>query len=1476
MRDKIYEQARILIIDDDAIAAEVLCRTLEAEGYRHVEWILDPRDAIEKYRRLEPDLVLLDWMMPQLSGSAVLQQLRAEIAPADFLPILVVTALPNIETKQEALGSGATDFLHKPYDPSEIVLRVANLLLARFLHLELTEQNELLERRVQQRTAELWDANAALKAESAERARVQRAVERITEEWKQSFDAIPDHVCILDLEGRILRANRTMREQFEPIHGNLEGLDYRLCYCGSASSEMHPPCVEVLAKNRPVAWEGEVPGLDGWFSIAGYPLSESGVQWGAISVVRDLTARKQAEEALREAQEELEERVRSRTEELRRANEALSNAAAVQTVVQHALEKSESRLRAVFDENPLMLVTVDAAGLIRSISRFGAEQLGYAPEELIGKPQSLLYHHDDQQAAADHLAHCLACSALNQPIEVRKVRKNGNVLWARETARAFGSNGSELALVVCEDITERKRMREALRASQERSRAIFDQAPAGFCQITFEGQFERVNPKLCELFQYSSDELLKLNVADITHPDDLPRSLELIGEIAAGRRESFAIDKRYLRRDGSVMGAFSTVSVLRDLEGRPESLIAVVEDMSARQEAEQRLRFQAHMLDNVGEAVIATDPAGLIVYANDCAETLYGWRKEELIGQSVVDMIAPQPNRQQAAVIVEKLRNGETWSGEFPVQRRDGTTFDAFVINSPLVDERGELIAIVGISKDITERKRAETALRESEERLREFLDHAPWAVYMKDTTGRYLLVNRQCEQVLHVSAADAIGRKDSDLASLSGAAENFAAQDREVLASGQVKYFEDRLSLADGIHIFSSVKFPMRDAGGEPYAVCGISIDVTEQKRTQEQLNRFFTLSLDLLTTVGFDGYLKELNPSWEAMLGWSVDELKSRPLYEFVHPDDLEKTRTEAERIVSELKTTSFENRYRCKDGSYKLLSWQARADVESQLIYATARVITGTRQIETALRESEERFRSIADDVLDKAALGIIILDSSFHIAWANETIGVFFGAPRADLLGAAKPRSLFDWLKNIFAEPEVFASKVLATYENNTYVERLEAHVLPAEGREERWLQHWSQPIETGLYAGGRIEFYTDISELKRAEQAVHLAMAEAERANRAKSEFLSRMSHELRTPLNAIVGFAQLAELDAETPDERENVEQIQAAGAHLLQLVNEILDLASIEAGRMALSVRVVPLHVALHAALALVRPMAAVRKVELIEAGCHQYVVADEQRLQQVLLNLLSNAIKYNKEGGSVRVTCDRTAHDFVRLEVHDTGVGIDAFDLSGLFQPFQRLHNSDASTQGIGLGLAISRRLMDAMGGSIAAESTRGVGSVFWIELPAADGIPDTDDVPPTRAASPPARAAGAELTLLYIEDNPSNAKLVERVLAHRSNARMITAPDGRTGLEMARQHRPVLILLDLDLPDMRGDQVLTWLKSDPLTADVPVVILTADATRAEAARLSELGAVAYLTKPFQVPHLLETIDSALGGKLPKTPAP
>jgi len=378
-----------------------------------------------------------------------------------------------------------------------------------------------------------------------------------------------------------------------------------------------------------------------------------------------------------------------------------------------------------------------------------------------------------------------------------------------------------------------------------------------------------------------------------------------------------------------------------------------------------------------------------------------------------------------------------------------------------------------------------------------------------------------------------------------------------------------------------------------------------------------------------------------------------------------------------------------------------------------------------------------------------------------------------------------------------------------------------------------------------------------------------AKEQSERADRAKSEFLSRMSHELRTPLNSILGFAQVLQMGGGLPTRAlECVQHILKGGRHLLRLIDEVLDIARIESGRLPLSVEPVLVSDAVSQTLEMVRPIAESRGIQLasdMSRHCQQHVMADRQRLHQVLLNLLSNAIKYNQTNGSVRISCQAENKNVVRIKVEDTGTGTASEDQARLFAPFERLAAAQTDVEGTGLGLALSKHLVQAMGGAIGLLSQIGKGSTFWIELPVAEAPVERvrrQEVLTARPADPVPQS----LKVLYIEDNVANVQLIEHVLSFRSQVKLLTAMQGRLGLEFAIENRPDLILLDLHLPDIRGDVVLRELQADSRTRGIPTIMISADATPGEIRRLRDAGATDYLTKPLDVEKLLHILDEHL----------
>jgi PAS domain S-box-containing protein len=949
----------------------------------------------------------------------------------------------------------------------------------------------------------------------------------------------------------------------------------------------------------------------------------------------------------------------------------------------------------------------------------------------------------------------------------------------------------------------------------------------------------------------------------------------------AGQR---ALVRETLRRDGHVRGlelelrttGGETRTVLlsvepAELDGTRRLLGSFV-DITDRERRDAEAREREARLREITETVqrafwLRDVDDAAVLYASPGVERVFGVCREELYRNpgALEALIHPDD---RAAVIAE--RDAMTYAGdrEFRIVRPDGKTRWIRTWSAPTRIEGGRVMRLAAVSEDITDERWLRETLRSSERQFRMLVDSvSDYAIVMLDPTGLITRWNTGAARITGYSAGEVVGRHFSLFYPLRLAEAGHPQHELDAsLAAGRYQEEGERVR-KDGSHFWADVILtPVRDDAGVLVGFAKVMRDVTERKEIVEALRaseaRFRLLaenSRDLIRTYDADGTIRYASPSCSAVLGYDPDELIGRSSTGLQHPEDSAGSDERRRALVAADGDRTVTYRNRRRDGSYVWLEATVRAlrDEDSGEVVGfqeAARDIGERKRAEDALRDSEERFRLLAENSTD------VIARSSTDgvIRYISPASRLLYGYEPEDMIG--RPGWEFIHPDDVEALRADLASRAARSEDatNEYRVKRSDgAHV---------WVEARSH-ASRDAGSGAVIEFYTsvrDISERKQAEAAVGRAREEAEQANNAKSEFLSRMSHELRTPLHAILGFGELLGRDGLRPDQRDKLVQILRGGRHLLDLINEVLDLSRIERGQLGISLE--PVHAGDLAAetLALVEPLAAARSVTLpaLAGALDVHVRADRQRLKQVLLNLLSNAVKYNREGGEVRVAHTRTDSGTVRITVTDTGIGIRAQDLSRMFDPFERLGAEATDVEGTGLGLALCKRLLEVMGGEIGVESAVGEGTTLWLELPLA-AAPQARRAP----VSPPpsAHVRGPARNVLYVEDNPSNIKLVETILAERPEVTLIVATQGSLAVDLAREHRPALVLLDLNLPDMSGEEVLGRLRSDPRTAGIPVVIVSADATPGQIVRVRQAGADDYLTKPFGLERFLGVIDGA-----------
>ena len=667
------------------------------------------------------------------------------------------------------------------------------------------------------------------------------------------------------------------------------------------------------------------------------------------------------------------------------------------------------------------------------------------------------------------------------------------------------------------------------------------------------------------------------------------------------------------------------------------------------------------------------------------------------------------------------------------------------------------------------------------------------------------------------------------------------------------------------------------------------IGTDNTARKQAEEALAEAGALQNAIFNSENFSsiatdakGVIQVFNVGAERMLGYAAADVRNK-----ITPADIsdpQEVIARAEALSRELGTVItpgfdalafkasrgiediYELTYIRKDGTRfpAIVSVTALRDAQSAII---GYLLIGTdnsarKHAEEKLRGTEESFRLMVESVSDYA---IVMLDPEGRIvSWntgaqrikgyqADEIVGRHFDTfyPREDVV-AGKPQRDLD------------TAAASGRHEDEGWRIRKDGSMF------------WANIVFTAIrdQAGnlrGFAKLTRDLTERNKVESALTNAKAAAEKANQAKSDFLSSMSHELRSPLNAILGFAQLMESDSPAPTaaQNESIIQILNAGWYLLDLINEILDLATIESGKLSMSLEPVSLNDLLQECQSMIEPLALKRGVRTTfpPKDTPFCVHADRTRIKQVLINLLSNAIKYNRVDGSVVVDCTAsTSSGRIRIAVSDTGQGLSPEKLSQLFQPFNRLGQEVSGEEGTGIGLVVSKRLVELMDGAIGVESTVGTGSMFWIELQSTAPLTLPGLVEAKSVEEPEAVMPEGMRTLLYVEDNPANLNLVERLIARRNDLRLISAVDGIRGVEMARASLPDVILMDINLPGISGIEALKILREDTTTSHIPVLALSANAMPRDIQRGLEAGFFRYLTKPIKVSEFLDALNVAL----------
>ena len=1027
----------------------------------------------------------------------------------------------------------------------------------------------------------------------------------------------------------------------------------------------------------------------------------------------------------------------------------------------------------------------------------------------------------------------------------------------------------------------------------------------------------------------------KITPADISDPQEViaraeALSLELGTTITPGfealvfkayRGIEDIYELTYIRKDGSRFPAVVSVTALRDDHEGIIGYLLIGTDNSARKRAEEALlkagALQSAIFNSANFSSIATDEKGVIQIFNVGAERMLGYAAAEVMNKiTPADISDPQEVIARAEALslelgttimpgfealVFKASRGIEDIYELTYIRKDGSRFPAIVSVTALRDERDGIIGYLLIGTDNSARKRAEEALLKAGALQSAIFNSANFSSIATDEKGVIQIFNVGAERMLGYAAAEVMNKITpadiSDPQEVIARAEALSLElgttitpGFEALVFKAYRGIEDIYELTyirkDGSRFPAIVSVTaLRDERDGIIGYLLIGTDNSARKRVEEKLRwteESFRLMVESVTDYAIvmldpDGLVVSWNTGAERIEGYRAEEIVGRHFSQFYLSDDIQngKPRRDLEVVAAKGRFEDEGWRVR-KDGSTfwaNVVFTAIRDQAGNARGFAKlTRDLTGRKQAEFAQKQLDQRLRDqqfYTRSLIESNIDALMATDPLGIITDANQQMEALTGCTRDELIGTP--------FKNYFTDPARAAASIERVLSENK-VTNYELTARGKDGKEtvvsynattfydrDRTLQ--------GVFAAAR-----DVTERKRLDEALleknvelERARAAADKANLAKSDFLSSMSHELRSPLNAILGFAQLINSDSPPPTASQlaSIDQILHAGWYLLELINEILDLAQIESGKLALSQEATSLEEVMLECRAMIEPQGQKRglKMTFPRFDIPYFVDADRTRLKQVLINLLSNAIKYNRANGTVAVDCARSGPERVRISVRDTGAGLSPNMLMQLFQPFNRLGRETTEEEGTGIGLVMSKRLVELMGGLIGVESTVGLGSVFWFELNAA--------VPPQLAADPtkPAEVAQAPIqrdaplrTLLYVEDNPANLMLVEQLIARRRDLRLLTARDGNLGIQLARAHQPEVILMDINLPGISGIEALKILREDSATAHIPIVALSANAMPRDIEKGLLAGFFRYLTKPIEVNQFMNTLDAVL----------
>lgn len=1058
-------------------------------------------------------------------------------------------------------------------------------------------------------------------------------------------------------------------------------------------------------------------------------------------------------------------------------------------------------------------------------------------------------------------------------LDLTLVTAQGREIEVHVTCQSHVEDGRVVRLIgAIQDVTRLRATDRALAEKHHLLDQLLQSTRQGFWFIDNQGISNDLNPAMCELLGRPREHILGRSVFEFFDGADLQVIHDEIASRQRGKTGGYEIG--IARPDGSRVHCFNNATPIYDTQGQRTGSIGIWTDITERRQAEQALRTYELVANSITDMVSVVGEDSVYRMVNDAWCRVSGVPRASALGRHARDAFpaAASPERRQALDDCIRLQEQRVVRGVLERPGQEGRHVETTYYPYAEVD-RG-VRCVVLVSRDVTQEEHARQQLAAATEYLQRTLNATGDAIFATDANTAeqpVRFVNDQMLQMWGIPPEKAAMLTSADI--MAYATDLFADPVEEARLVVQIidknQAHESRVRLRDG-RVLLRRCLPAQ-VGDRTLRVWSFRDVTAEQLALQSALDSDAEQRALLDAFPGFIGRLDEnlrytyVNDRLAALLGTTPAQMLGRSVREVSGAD--------WEARLLEVLPTALAGGKAVIERHHDRTAERSEADVQitlaagsdarsgARILFTFGADITGLKQSEQALRTSESELRGL----LQAFPGYIAAVDQDYVYSYVNDRLAAVLGRPASEIIGR-HVRDVLGEERFRLNEVDILRAKAhertvaLRSYPATATRPRLDLEVTHVVG---------------ALLPGGLQTAYAfgqDITARLRAEEELKAARDEAERANRAKSQFLSQMSHELRTPMNAIMGFGQLLQADQQHPladEQKTYLREILRGARHLLVLINEVLDLGRVESGKLDIDLVPVNLRQLGEECLTLVRPLAlehGVRIDPLDEARLDCQVLADRVRLKQVLINLLSNAIKYNKPAGKVALECLADAQH-LRIAVRDTGPGLTTEQQARLFQPFERLDPDKTGIEGTGIGLALSRRLTEAMDGDIGVDSEPGVGSVFWVRLPRARA---PAAVPSPSAGAPllPATSASSPLEhkVLYVEDNPVNMMVMEAMLSSLDGVRLIPAALPAEGLSLAQSELPDLILLDIQLPGMDGYEVLRRLRTKAATRNTPIVAVSANAMPSDIETGLTAGFSAYLTKPLEMEVLLSTVRQLL----------